>query len=156
MAGVFPGGGADRFREGIRFSMDMGAAPEEVLQATFLFPSQLVFVDPDDAGTTVDQAGVPFDPDVPVQRVTPDPVRLPCAVEYYDATGQQAQRMGDLGIVSTSRVKVLLLDEEYEQVKGCDRVVIDGDTYWYRRTQPPSGLFDVGIFELWFHSEQET
>lgn len=156
MAGVFPGGGADRFRDGIRFVMDMAAPPEEAAQATFLFPSQLVFVDPDDAGSTVDQAGVPFNPDVPVQRVTPAPVRLPCAVEYYDATGQQAQRAGDLGIVGTSRVKVLLLDDEYERVKEADRVVIDGDVYWYRRTQPPSGLFDVGIYEIWYHSEQET
>lgn len=156
MAGAFPGGGANRFRDSIRFAMDMAAAPEESLQATFLFPSQLVFVDPGDDGSTVDQAGVPFDPDVHVQRVTPDPVRVTCSVEYYDAMGQQALQAGELGIVATSRVKVLLLDEEYEQVKGADRVVIDGDTYWYRRTQPPSGLFDVGIYEMWFHSEQET
>lgn len=131
--------------------MEMGAAPETERQAFFIFPSQLVFVDSGDEDAPVDQDGVPFDPDVPVRRETPDPVNVPCAIEYYDDQGQQ---IGEFGSVAPSRVKVLLLDEEFSQVDGCEKVVIDGDTYWYRRTQPPMGLFDVGIFEVWFHAEQ--
>jgi hypothetical protein len=153
MAGSFPGGGADRFRDGIRFAMEMAAAPEVDRQVLFFFPSQLVFVDPGDEGTAVDAEGVPFDPNVPVQRQTPPPVQVPCAVEYFDVTGQQVSGFGP---ISASRIKVLLLDDEHAQVEGCERVEIDGDVYWYRRTQPPSGLFDVGIFEMWFHAEQET
>lgn len=153
MAGAFPGGASDAFRDGIRFAMEMGAAPEETRQATFFFPSQLIFVDAADEDARVDQAGVPFDPSVPVRRETPDPVRVPCAIEYYDANGVQ---VGELGIVAPTSVKVLLLDQEHAKVEGCERVVIDGDEYWYRKTQPPMGLFDVGIFEVWFHVERET
>lgn len=131
--------------------MDMGAAPEAPRQAYFFFPSQLVFVDPNDGDALVDQDGVPFNPDVPVRPETPPPIRVSCAIEYYDDQGQQ---IGEFGSVAPSRVKVLLLDEEFALVDGCEKVVIDGDTYWYRRTQPPMGLFDVGIFEIWFHAEQ--
>lgn len=148
MAGVFPGGGANRFREGIRFAMEMGAPPEEANQATFTFPPVLEYVE----GEEVDSSGVPFDPTVPVRETRPDPVRVPCAIEYYDERGQQTS-FGDL---HATRVKVLLLDEEHEKVEGCDAVLLGGDRYLYRYTTPPSGLFSVGIFELWFHAEIES
>ena len=147
MAGTFPGGGADRFRDGIRFAMEMGAPPEEANQATFIFPPVLEYVE----GEKVDASGVPFSADVPVREKRPDPVRVPCAVEFYDERGQQS----NLGDIHATRVKVLLLDEEYEKVKGCEAVLLGGDTYLYRYTTPPSGLFSVGIFELWFFAERE-
>jgi hypothetical protein len=152
MAGPFPGGGANRFRNGIRFAMAMAAAPDTAQRAIFRFPARLVYVN-DGEDAPVDAHGVPYNPDVPVRREEPDPVIVDCAIEYFDDRGQE---LSGFGPVSASRIRVLLLDEEYEQVKAADRIVAGGDTYHYRRTQPPMGLFDVGIFELWFHAEQEV
>lgn len=144
-----PGFDPDAFREGIHFAMRMGAPPEADNQATFLFPSRLVF---EDASERTDAAGVPFDPELPVRRENRDPVRVPCAVEYFDERGQ-ATNLGDL---HATRVLITLLDEDYAQVEDCNAVVLGGDKYLRRRTQPPSGLFDVGLFQIWFHAEHET
>lgn len=147
MAGRNPDFNARQFRDAIRFVYEMAAPPVEEQQATFIFASELIYV-----GASDDQ-DVPFDPDATVQRVTPDPVRVPCAVEYFDNQGQPAR---SFGILQPTRVAVTLLDEDYIQVKDAIRVVIDGDTYEYRRTEPPSGLFDVGLYVMHFSAESET
>lgn len=146
MAGRNPGFDPREFREGIHFAMQMGAPPLEENQAVFRFPSTLVY------NAAVDEGETPFDPDATVTRTEPTPVKVPCAIEYYDSTGQ----LLTMGIHQPSQVKVTLLDEDYAKVEGFDRVVIAGDTYFRRRTQPPSGLFDVGLFEIWCAAEQET
>lgn len=140
-------GGANRFREGIKFAMDMAAPPEEDNRATFYFPSQLVYTGP------TDDAGVPFDPDTSVVREQPSPVRVACAIEYYDAQGELT---GGFGVVSPTRLAILLLDNEYELVEGCAFVVVGGEKYVYRRTEPPTGLFDVGIWRMHFDAESEV
>lgn len=147
MAGTNPGFDANAFRDNIHFAMQMGAPPEADQQATFHFPSTLVYTG------TADAEDVPFDPTTTVTRTTPDPVKVPCAVEYYDSTGQL---LDGFGIHQPSRVKVTLLDSDYILVKDADRVVIGGDTYYFRRTEPPSGLFDVGLYVLHFAAEGET
>lgn len=145
---TFPtAGGATRFREGIKFAMDMAAPPEEENRATFYFPSQLVYTGP------TDDEGVPFDPDTSVVREQPDPVRVACAIEYYDAQGEL---LSGFGIVSPTRLAILLLDHEYELIKGCAFVVVGGEKYVYRRTEAPTGLFDVGIWRMWFDAESEV
>lgn len=147
MAGKFPSpGGADRFRAGIRFAMDMALPPEEDQQVTFYFPAQLVYTGP------TDDEGIPFDPDTSVTRDQPDPVRVPAAVEYMDANGE----LTGFGVVNPSRIAVLLLDEEYAKVKGAAYVMVGGEKYAYRRTEPPTGLFDVGIWRVHFDAESVT
>lgn len=138
---------AGRFTEGIHFAMEMGASPDEDEQATFHFPPVLVY-----DGEARDASGVPFDPTKTVTEQRPDPVRVPCAVEYYDERGQ----MTTLADIHSTRVKITLLGEDYEKVKGTSFVICGGDKYIYRRTQPPSGLFEVGLYEMWFHAEHET
>lgn len=146
MAGQGPGFDADEFRSAIQFAMTMGAAPKEEEQVTFLFAPQLVYSAP------TDDTNVPFDPNATVVETMPEPVRVPCAVEYFDATGQ----LTELGIVAPTRVELLLLDTDYEQVKDAVAVVIHGDRYNYRKTEPPSGLFTVGIFTLHYDAVDES
>lgn len=147
MAGPDLGGfDPDAFRDGIHLAMQMGAAPEADEQVTFLFAPQLVYNSP------TDDSNVPFDPSATVVETTPAPVRVPCAVEYFDATAQ----LTELGAVSPTRVEILLMDVDYEQVKDAVAVVIHGDRYNYRKTEPPSGLFSVGIYTLHFDAEDES
>lgn len=146
MAGTNRNFDRDAFVQGIHLAMTMGAAPVEENQVTFHFPSTLVYTGPADA------EDVPFDPDVTVTSSNPEPVRVPAAVEYYDASGLLIEP----GVAQPTRIRITLLDEDYEQVKDANRVTAGGDTYHYRRTEPPSGLFDVGLFIMHFHAASET
>ena len=146
MAGADAGFDAREFRDAIHFAMRMGAAPGSDDQVTFHFPSQLVY------NTNVDGANVPFDPAATVTSSTPAPVRVDCAVEYFDVENQPTS----FGLLAPSRLTITLLDVDYEQVKECSYVVVHGDRYDYRRTEPPSGLFDVGLFTMHFTAQSET
>ena len=142
MAGLNSGFNAAEFRAGIRFVYDMAAAPATEEQAAFYFASTLVYNSPGDAG------GVPFDPNATVTRSQVPPVRVPCGVEYRDGNGQ-ATVFGD--IVPATAV-ITVLDEDYAKIKGCEYVVLGGEKFNHSSTQPPSGLFDVGLYTMHFAS----
>lgn len=146
MAGSNAGFNSAEFRDSIRFAMEMGAPPDAGERATFHFPSQLVYNAPADG----DQ--VPFDPTATVTTTEPPPVQVDCAIEYFDVENQPTQ----FGLLAPSRITVTLLDEDYAQVKECSYVVVHGDRYEYRRTNPPTGLFDVGVYTMHFTSQSET
>lgn len=153
MANSNPGFDADAFRTGIRFAMSMGAPPVEGEQAAFLLPSTLVYNLPGGGGPAyVDQEGVPFDPTTTVTRTVPDPIKVLCAVEYFDAHGEPT----NFGVITPSRAVITLLDEEYEQIKECIAVVLRGERFIYRSTEYPAGLFDVGVYTLHFTAEDEN
>lgn len=146
MAGTDAGFNAAEFRDAIHFAMQLGAAPDPAEQVTFHFDSQLVYTVP------ADGADVPFDPNATVTKTTPPPVRVDCAVEYFDAENQPTS----FGMLAPTRLSVTVLDEDYRLIQGCSYVVVHGDRYDYRRTEPPSGLFDVGLYTMHFTSRSET
>lgn len=146
MAGTNSGFDAGAFRTNIRFVFGMAAAPLAEEQAAFYFPSQLVY------NRSVDTEDVPFDPAATVTSTPSLPVRVPCAIEYFDNDGVT----GAFGIITPTRLAITLLDEDYAKVKGAVYVVVGGDRYNYRRTEPPAGLFDVGLYVLHFQAENET
>lgn len=145
MAGTNRDFDAQAFRDGVRFAMDMAAPVEAVDQATFYFPNVLVYNRP------VDADNVPFDPASTVTSQPVTPVRVTCAIEYFDADGLPT----NFGTVTPSKITITLLDEEYERVKSCSSVVVGGERYVYQRTEPPLGLFEVGLFTLHFTAEDE-
>jgi hypothetical protein len=146
MAGSDSGFNAAEFRDAIHFAMQLGAAPDPAEQLKFYFPSTLVYTGPADGNE------VPFDPATTVTSTPSAPVTVDCAVEYFDAENQPTS----FGLLAPARIGVTLLDVDYAKVKGCSHVVIHGDRYNYRRTEPPAGLFDVGLYTLHFTSENET
>jgi hypothetical protein len=146
MAGTNPDFNPTAFRDGLRFAFNMAAAPIPDEQVIFHFPANLVYVG------NVDASGVPFDPNTTVQPIEPPTVKVPCAVEYDDTESVTT----NFGWIAPARVRITLLDEEYQKVKGCSYVTIAGDKYNYRRTEPPSGLFDVGLYTMHFTAENET
>lgn len=145
MAGKNSGFDPKGFRDAIKFVYNMAAPPRDADQAAFYKPSELVYT------ASVDDENVPFDPATTVQRVVPPPVRVPCGVEYLDAEGQPVT----FGTVTASRIVLTLLDEDYDQVKGSAYVVIGGEKYLYQRTEPPSGLFDVGLYAMHWRAEND-
>lgn len=146
MAGTNPGFNAAAFRDAIHFAMQMGAPPDAGERVTFHFASQLVY------NGSIDGDAVPFDPTVTVTSTEPPTKQVDCAVEYFDSENQPT----NFGLLAPSRIAVTLLDVDYAQVKTCSYVVVHGDRYDYRRTEPPSGLFDVGVYTMHFTSNSET
>lgn len=145
MAGRSSDFNAKEFRAGIRFAFNMAAPPVAADQATFLFESVLVYNGP------VDDNDVPFDPAATVTRTTPPSVKVTCGIEYFDRDGN-AIVFGD---IVPSRVEITLLDEEFALVKNAIAVVIGGERFKYDHTEPPSGLFDVGLAKIHYKSEND-
>lgn len=143
MAGSNAGFDAAAFRTGIHFAMNLGAPPVDGEQATFYFESVLVYTGP------VDDDNVPFDPNQLATRTIPDPVKVPCAIEYADANGDPTA----FGVLVPSRAKIILLDEEYQLVKTCKGVILRGERFIYKSTEVPVGLFDVGVYTMHFMAE---
>ena len=149
MAGKQSGFDAKAFRAGITLVMRMGAPIDVNDQATFTFPKQMVYRQQDQGD--FDGEGVPFDPSIPVTTVVVPSVKVPCAVEYFDAEGV----VTDFGLVTPSRATITLLDEDYRKVKECNAVLLGGDRFIYRHTEFPSALFDVGLFIMHFTAEND-
>jgi hypothetical protein len=145
MAGTNAGFNPGEFRSAIRFVYDMAAPVIVEEQATFYGPSTLVYTG------SVDDDEVPFDPSTTVVRMSATGIKVPCGVEYQDSEGQPVV----FGTVTPSKLALTLLDEDYQLVRDATYVVIGGERYLYARTQPPSGLFDVGLYVMRFRAENE-
>jgi hypothetical protein len=148
MAGADAGFDSTAFRDGIHFAMHMGLPPDPSDQIKFYFAPTVT----NPGSLVVDGANVPFDPDASLTATPVTPVQVDCAVEYFDAEGQPTS----FGMLTPSRIAVTLLDVDYDQVDNATHVVIAGDRYNFRRTVPPQGLFDVGLFVMHFTAENET
>lgn len=122
------------------------ARPEAPYALVFHFEESTTTVAP------ADTKGIPFDPAATVVRVTPDPLTVPCIVEYLDSVDQPTP----FGTVKPSKVKVTLFDEEYELVKNASHVVIDGDRYLRHNEPPAFALFDATMHVMIFTAENET
>jgi hypothetical protein len=148
MAGINANFDGAAFRTAIQFVYTMAAAPVPADRIKFYFASTLVYTE-SGGQTGVDGIGLPFDPQSTVVRTQAPPVSVACGIEYLDKSGQTTV----FGDVIPATVMVTLLDEDYVQVQGCAYIVLHGEKYKYVHTNPPSGLFDVGLFILEFQAE---
>lgn len=129
---------------GLHKAMEFGAATRTDDRAAFFIRSTPVVTDAKDG------AGVPFDPTVqPASTVTK--VQVDCTVEYVDAS-EVAETFGD---VRSSRIKITLLDPEYQLVKGFAYVVAGGDKYVYDSTEPPIALGSIDVWTVHATAEGE-
>jgi hypothetical protein len=136
---------ADAFRTAIRFVFEMAEPPEQERAVTFHFADTVAFNGP------ADGEQVPFDPAETIVRTTPAPVRRPCDVEFVKASDEPTA----FGIVIPAKVKVTLLDVDYEDVKEATFIIVNGDRYLRHYEPPAYGLFDVGLHEMVFIAENE-
>jgi hypothetical protein len=135
------------FESGIRTAMSLGLPPDPADQAVFVFASTAVNAAPADA------EDVPYDPAVaPVVTAGRQVTGLMYALEYYDATGQPV----DLGILARTQVVITMLKAEYDQIRGFDYVLLDGDKYLYRREEPVLGLGTSEIHQIHCRAEDDT
>lgn len=133
----------DAVRAGLRLAMTVGLPPVSSDQPTFFMPAV------ETPGGPADQEGVPFSPAAGRTFAPRTQVKVPCAVEYRDGSG----KLESFGVIAASKVVLVLLDEDYESIKGFEFVVIAGTRYFYRRTEPPLGLITLGVWTV--HCEAE-
>lgn len=129
---------------GLHKAMEFGQATRVADRATFY---KIV--------TTTDEVPrdddfIPFDPEA-VRTSKPTPFVVNCAVEFVDRT----DAVETFGAITASRIKITLLDAEYQKVKGFAYVVAGGDTYRYRLTEPPVALGDIDVWTVHCVAEDE-
>lgn len=146
MATALPGFDAEGFRNDVRLAMTVGLPPLEADQPRFVFPRQYTHTTP------ADEDDVPFDPAARPTVSAPRSVRVPCAVEYVDAEG----KVENFGVIVPSKVKITLLDQDYQRVRGFEFVVIGGERYFYAKTEVPVGLDVVGVWTVHCRAEDDA
>jgi hypothetical protein len=156
VAGTSPDFDSDGFRSAFRDDggvFDIFAPPDVEERATFYFPNQLVYtVGTDDDDVPFDRSALPINPQ-PVE-----PVRVPCAVEYYDAAGN----LTDFGVLIPSRAAITLMDVDYHRIDGSQPgtahfsyVMLRGEKFVYRHTEYPAAIFDVALYTVHVFAEGE-
>jgi hypothetical protein len=146
----------DQFRRAIQFAMQMGAPPDVDKQAVFVFKptSRTYWKNGVQLGTAprLDRDGKPLDPKIQVRVVEAATKKVDCAVEIVRADAEELP----VGTFRQTKAIVTLLDEQYDQVKGCTELVFNGDRYRYGYEPEGLGLFSVGINTMIFYPVEET
>jgi hypothetical protein len=143
LAANFP---ADRFRQKIRATMQLGIPTDEELRPTFRWSPTRTHSGP------VSRAGTPYSfGATPVSTDQPDPVQVPCGVKY----GSRTYEGTALGEFKESEAELTLLDVDYEEVADADYVSLGGNLYRieYRTV---SSLQEVQIWRLMVRAVDET
>lgn len=141
-----PGFNPTRIIDGLHRAMLFAAPTRAADAATFYLADSSTGV-----GVQVDEDEVPFD-FAAVRTVRLTAVRVPCAVEYVD----RADQSENFGVYQSSRIKITLLDPDYQQVRGFRYVAIGGDKYNYRLTEPPVALGSIDVWTVHCTAEDES
>lgn len=143
-----PGFDAARIVDGLHKAMGFGEATRAGDKATFYLRNPQTY---DPADPPADMEGIPFDPDVR-RTATTRPVVVPCAIEYFDR-GESAETFG---VLQPTKVKLTLLDPDYQRVKNFVYVAAGGDKYYYAKTEPPIALGSIDVWIIHCNSQDET
>lgn len=138
---ILTGFDPDAFRTNITNTMIMGLPEDPTLQPTFYFRAVKTYP----AGTLLDTEGSPLDPRIEATVTAPDPVQVPCAVEY---TANSTDQETLIGTFKTGRAKLTLLDVAYELVKDAIEVSLGEVRYNITFQEPPIGLGPVTVYQL--------
>lgn len=131
---------AAEFRDGVKFAMSMGLPDDTSERLTFRWRDDKTY-------TTADPTGKPYDySDTPSRTVTKDDVQITAGVKFISRATSAANT--PVGQMDLPRVIVTILDEDYDSVSDADEIVLDGNTYTIDYWEPPTGLFDVTIYNV--------
>ena len=146
MAGSNAAFNAAAFRRAIRDTMVMGLPNTTAEKPTFKWTMVRDYLVDDPADKPYDWTATPTVTETHVD------VQVPCAVEFA-AKGSGSNAIGEF---DTSRVILTLLDEDYDEVRGADQVIIGGNTYGVDFVGPPMGLFEVTVYQVYCSAVDET
>lgn len=137
------------FRDAIRFAMGMGLPEATSDRATFRWTPTKTY-------SNADKGGRPYNlTEAPASVTTHPDVQIPVAWQFVPTRVGNEQSTA-MGVFDNDRVILTILDEDYEQVRGADLVIMGENTYVIDYVAPPSGLFSVTIYEVYITSRDEA
>jgi hypothetical protein len=137
---------ADLFRSAITSAMEMGLPQETSERATFRWHTSYTYDVADPEGNPYDFNGEP------ATTVSKPDVQVPVAVQFFGSDGNGTA----MGEFDNNRTILTILDIHYEQVKDADQVLLGGNTYVIDYVAPPTGLFEVTVYNLYIMSVDES
>lgn len=143
MQGVIPGFNAPLIRENLRIPMRMAMPNDEAQRPEFV-------TEGDVTSPGADANGVGWDLEGTVQRDPDRSERVLCALTFA-GNGEDSR---DWGYLRPGDVEVVLLDEEYDAVKGFDYVNLwmagagEPTRFDYDRVVMATNLDAIGVFVL--------
>lgn len=141
MADAIPGFSPDVFRTNIHFAMQLGLPQATKDRPTFYFRTTKTFP----VGTVTDTEGVPLDPRIAATVTAPDPVQVPCAVEF---SADRSDNESLVGTFRDTKVTLTLLDVDFAKVKDAIEVGIGQVRYNIGFLAPPIGLGQATVYQL--------
>ncbi len=128
---------------GIHLAMEFGQPNTATDRATFYMPRTVT------ASGNLDQDDVPMNPNNLRNFSSLVKKTVKCAVEYFGAQGKDT----NLGVMVPDKVKLTLLDPEFDQIEGFEYVVISGSKYLYWKSEPVLGLGAIDVHQIWCKAE---
>lgn len=132
--------------DGLHKAMGFGEPNKVADKATFFFPKEVVTPD-----GPADDDGVPFDPDAEPVTSQKAKTTQPCAVEWLDLAGQGTRA----GEISSGRIRLTILQPEWEKVFDFSWVVVGGEKYLRDEIQPPIALGSIDVWIVDCIAEEE-
>jgi len=137
---------ADLFRSAISSAMEMGLPENNVDRATFRWNTKYVYDVSDPEGSPYDFAGEPS------STVSKQDVLVPVAIQFSGSDGNGTS-MGDF---DNNRVILTILDIYYDLIKDSNEVLLGGNVYSIDYVAPPTGLFEVTVYDMYLTSVDES
>lgn len=140
---------AAKFRDAITFVMTMGLPDTTNERATFQWRPEKDFA-------IADPTENPYSWDAsPITSETHADVQIPVAVEFSgNVSGVTDTNM--VGNFENPYAVLTILDTYHGEVEGANTVLLGGNTYVIRYTEPPIGLFDVTVYRLHLQAIDES
>jgi len=138
---------ATKFRDGIKFAMNMGLPEDTSERITFRWKTIYEFDIEDNSGNPYDFSSTPQ------QTFSRPDVQIVAAVEVANDNVPDGTSIG--GFNNPTAI-ITVLDEEYALISDADMVILGGSTYDIMYTAPPIGLFDVTVYQIHAVAVDET
>ncbi len=101
------------------------------------------------ASGPVDPNGIPYDLTSSATVKRKADVQVPCAIRY--SAGQVSDT--PLGEFDTTKPVLTILDTDYAQVVGADKVLLGGTVYQVSFVAPPEALYDLGVYTVYLEAD---
>lgn len=148
---------ATKFRNGIKFAMEMAFPEDSSKRFTWHWTPERTYHKPDSGGFPLEFKQSQVATEVDISDFIVD---VACK---FTAVGSNSRVGGtELGVFDIASIEATLLDTDYEALKAHgngrlpDQAMVDGSIYTVQIWKPPLGLFDVTIYQAILQAQDES
>lgn len=134
------------FRAVIRSTMQMGTPSAVEERATFIWETLATFANPNSAGRPFDFNQRPLTVD------QHEEVQVDCTYEFVERAGHGTA----IGQFENPRMKIYVMDEDFELVRGANKVRMGGNMYTINFVEPPVSLFGPTLYVIHCQADDEA